>query len=165
MTNKKRNTGLLLGQIRRTLGLRQVDIAEKSCIMRPNISRIEMGKYSPGIDVIERLEEALGIERVYIYKKNNIIMGRNSFILGATNVQEFYKIIRVLPCFSFVELSTDKQLVSAIWNDNYGELEYGSEDTELEAILSNLGWCNGDPEEYPAGAKCWWYIGEIESEL
>lgn len=162
-TKREKNIGKLLGSIRRMLNLSQPEVAQTSHVTRQNISRIELGKYSPGVDVIQRIEEALGIERIYI-TKNNIIMGESfSFILGATDVQELYKVAKVLPCFRLVELSKDKNFVSVIWNDEY-EMDFEEHEMELESILTNLNWKCGDPEEYPAGSKCWWFVGDLEPE-
>ena len=52
--------GKLLASIRKTMGLSQTEVAEKVTSQDKNISRIELGKYSPGADVIQRIEEALG---------------------------------------------------------------------------------------------------------
>lgn len=162
-TKREKNIGKLLGSIRRMLNLSQLEVAQTSHVTRQNISRIELGKYSPGVDVIQRIEEALGIERIYI-TKNNIIMGESfSFILGATDVQELYKVAKVLPCFRLVELSKDKNFVSVIWNDEY-EMDFEEHEMELESILTYLNWKCGDPEEYPAGSKCWWFVGDLEPE-
>lgn len=162
-TKREKNIGKLLGSIRRMLNLSQLEVAQTSHVTRQNISRIELGKYSPGVDVIQRIEEALGIERIYI-TKNNIIMGESfSFILGATDVQELYKVAKVLPCFRLVELSKDKNFVSVIWNDEY-EMDFEEHEMELESILTNFNWKCGDPEEYPAGSKCWWFVGDLEPE-
>lgn len=162
-TKRRENIGKLLGSIRLLLGLSQAEVAEKSNVIRQNISRIELGKYSPGIDVIQRIEDALGLKRIYI-TKNNIIMGETfSFILGATDVQELYNVAKVLPCFLLVELSKDKNFVSAIWNDEY-EMDYDEPELEIDNILTNLGWKCGDPEEYSAGSKCWWFVMDFEPE-
>ena len=157
---RERNIGNLFVSIRKMMGLSQMEVAEKSHVTRQNISRIELGRYSPGVDVIQRIEDALGIERIYI-TKNNIIMAESvSFILGATDVQELYKVAKVLPCFRLVELSKDKNFVSAIWNDEY-EMDYEEPEMELDSILTNLNWCCGDPE-YPLGSKCWWFVEGLE---
>ena len=158
---RERNIGNLFVSIRKMMGLSQMEVAEKSHVTRQNISRIELGRYSPGVDVIQRIEDASGIERIYI-TKNNIIMAESvSFILGATDVQELYKVAKVLPCFRLVELSKDKNFVSAIWNDEY-EMDYEEPEMELDSILTNLNWCCGDPEEYPLGSKCWWFVEGLE---
>lgn len=160
--NKKRehNIGIVLGHMRKLLGLSQAELAEKSHVIRQNISKIELGKYSPGADVIQRIEEALGLERIYI-TKNNIIMGTSlSFMFGATNTLEFYNTVELLPCFRLVELSKDKTIVSAIWNDDY-KMDYDEPEMEIESLLSNHNWKCGDPEEYPLGSKCWWHVMDL----
>lgn len=43
-------------------------------------------------------------------------------------------------------------------------MEYDEPEIEIEALLANQNWCCGDPEEYPAGSKCWWYIMDLEPE-
>lgn len=78
--------GKLLASIRKTMGLSQTEVAEKSHVTRQNISRIELGKYSPGADVIQRIEEALGVERIYIYNPQNEKM-RVSETKGLKNPQ------------------------------------------------------------------------------
>ena len=44
------------------------------------------------------------------------------------------------------------------------EMEYDEPEIEIEALLANQNWCCGDPEEYPVGSKCWWYIMDLEPE-
>ena len=110
---RERNIGNLFVSIRKMMGLSQMEVAEKSHVTRQNISRIELGRYSPGVDVIQRIEDALGIERIYI-TKNNIIMAESvSFILGATDVQELHNpsrihhsiLLKQSSCLSIVQLS------------------------------------------------------------
>lgn len=162
-TNREQKIGTILGSIRKMLGLSQLEVAEKSHVIRQNISRIELGKYSPGAEIIQRIEKALGIERVYI-TKNNIIMGTpNFYVFGATDVQEFYNLAKVLPCFRLVELSKDRNFVSAIWNQDY-EMDENDPEMEIETFLSNQNWKSGDPEEYPLGSKCWWFVMDLEPE-
>ena len=85
---RERNIGNLFVSIRKMMGLSQMEVAEKSHVTRQNISRIELGRYSPGVDVIQRIEDALGIERIYI-TKNNIIMGdRKSTRLNSSHGDE-----------------------------------------------------------------------------
>lgn len=160
---KERKIGELLGNIRKLMQLSQSELADKSNVIRQNISLIELGKCSPGADVIQRIEDALGIERIYV-TKNNIIMGTpDFFILGSTDNLKFLKVLQVLPCFKMVEISKDKTIISAIWNEDY-EMEYDEPEIEIEALLANQNWCCGDPEEYPVGSKCWWYIMDLEPE-
>jgi transcriptional regulator with XRE-family HTH domain len=42
--------------------LSQVELAKRSGVSRPTISRIEAGEGEPGIDVLERLADALGVK-------------------------------------------------------------------------------------------------------
>lgn len=55
---------IVLGQkikkLRKEAGLTQEQLAEKSGILRPNLVRIESGKYSTGIDIISEIAKALG---------------------------------------------------------------------------------------------------------
>ncbi|MCR9064466.1 MAG: helix-turn-helix domain-containing protein [Cytophagales bacterium] len=55
---------IVLGQrikkLREDAGLTQEQLAEKSGILRPNLVRIESGKYSTGIDIISQIAKALG---------------------------------------------------------------------------------------------------------
>lgn len=76
---RERNIGNLFVSIRKMMGLSQMEVAEKSHVTRQNISRIELGRYSPGVDVIQRIEDALGIERIYITK--TILLWQNQFLL------------------------------------------------------------------------------------
>ena len=85
------------------------------------------------------------------------------FILGSTDNLKFLKVLQVLPCFKMVEISKDKNIISAIWNEEY-EMEYDEPEIEIEALLANQNWSCGDPEEYPAGSQCWWYIMDLEPE-
>lgn len=161
--NQRIKYGSLIADMRRIRHITQRELASLSGVSYANISRIELGKYSPGLDVIQRIEDALEIERIYV-TKNNIIMGTpDFFLLGSTNNLKFLKVLQVLPCFKMVEISKDKTIISAIWNEDY-EMEYDEPEIEIEALLANQNWCCGDPEEYPAGSKCWWYIMDLEPE-
>ena len=41
-------------------------------------------------------------------------------------------------------------------------MDYEEPEMELDSILTNLNWCCGDPEEYPLGYKCWWFVEGLE---
>ena len=71
------------------------------------------------------------------------------------------KVLQVLPCFKMVEISKDKNIISAIWNEDY-EMEYDEPEIEIEVLLDNQNWKCGDPEEYPAGSRCWWFVMGLE---
>lgn len=161
--NQREKNGSLIAGIRKIRHITQRELASLSGVSYANISRIELGKYSPGLDVIMRIEEALGVEKIYV-TKNNIIMGAPGFFLfGATNINKFYNVAKALPCFRLVELSKDKTIVSAIGNAGY-KMEFDEVEIELENLFSNQNWECGDPEEYPAGSQCWWYIMDLEAE-
>lgn len=56
-----RRIGERLKVLRKTLGLTASEVASRSGILRPNISRIESGKHVPSLDTLERLAGALGV--------------------------------------------------------------------------------------------------------
>lgn len=67
MTQKQLlNNRILLGQrlaeIREERGLTQQDVAEASGVMRPNVARIERGKYNVTLDVLSKVVGALDCE-------------------------------------------------------------------------------------------------------
>lgn len=45
--------------IRRDKGMTQTDVSEATGILRPNISRMENGKYNPTLDMIARIAYSL----------------------------------------------------------------------------------------------------------
>lgn len=51
--------------LRKEAGLTQQELAERACITQSNLAKIEMGKYSAGLDVLWRISKALGAS-VYI---------------------------------------------------------------------------------------------------
>lgn len=56
----RRRIGIRIAELRRERGLTQDVLAELTGIRRPHISRIEMGKYSVGLDTLEAIAKALG---------------------------------------------------------------------------------------------------------
>lgn len=54
--------GKVFKQARREMGLTQQEIAEASGVKRPNIARLESGKHSPTIDMLQRVAESMGME-------------------------------------------------------------------------------------------------------
>lgn len=52
--------GNRLKELRLAAGITTYQLAEKSGVTRTNISRIENGKYSAGLDVLSKLAQALG---------------------------------------------------------------------------------------------------------
>lgn len=59
--NQRIKYGSLIADMRRIRHITQRELASLSGVSYANISRIELGKYSPGLDVIQRIEDALEI--------------------------------------------------------------------------------------------------------
>lgn len=61
----ERGVALRIGQrvreLRRRKGVTTYELAARSGIARPNISRIEKGKHAPGVETLERLARALDV--------------------------------------------------------------------------------------------------------
>jgi len=60
MSVKQPEFGRAVRQCREKLGLSQKDFGEQACIHRTNVSSIELGKVSVGIEVANQLAVALG---------------------------------------------------------------------------------------------------------
>mgnify|MGYP002530743506 CR=1 FL=1 len=58
----------LLVSARKSAGLTQEQLSELTGIARPNIARLESGKYPPNIVSLERIAKALGKELVITLK-------------------------------------------------------------------------------------------------
>jgi DNA-binding XRE family transcriptional regulator len=56
----RKKLGLRIKQLREEAGLTQQELAEKADLQRPNIARIEVGKYSTGQDILSKIADALG---------------------------------------------------------------------------------------------------------
>jgi len=52
--------GQRIAQLRKEQGMTQQQLADKSGILRPNIARIETGRYGMTVDVLARIAQALG---------------------------------------------------------------------------------------------------------
>lgn len=52
--------GQRIAQIRKEQGMTQQHLADKSGVLRPNIARIEAGRYGMTVDVLARIAQALG---------------------------------------------------------------------------------------------------------
>ena len=52
--------GSRVKKLREEAGLTQEQLAEKTGLQRPNIARIEQGKYSTGQDILSKIASALG---------------------------------------------------------------------------------------------------------
>lgn len=52
--------GKRIAELRKASGMTQQQLADKCGILRPNIARIETGRYGMTVDVLSRIAEALG---------------------------------------------------------------------------------------------------------
>ena len=58
----RKRLGLMISKLRKERGLTQAQLADMAGIARPNIVNIEAGKYSPGLDIINKVCMALEVE-------------------------------------------------------------------------------------------------------
>ena len=56
----RKRIGQRVTDLRKDAGLTQKELAERCGLAQNHISRIEGGKYSPGLDLMETVAEALG---------------------------------------------------------------------------------------------------------
>ena len=57
---------------RKSKKITQADISESTGIQRPNISRLESGKYNPTLDMIVRVADSIGLEvEINLKEKEN----------------------------------------------------------------------------------------------
>lgn len=54
--------GRRIAQLRAEKNMTQADLAKASGVTLANISRIERGQYSPGLDVLTKIADALGAQ-------------------------------------------------------------------------------------------------------
>ena len=55
------NYGIRIKEIRERVGMTQVELSEISGISQEHISRIENGKFTPGLGTAERIARAMGV--------------------------------------------------------------------------------------------------------
>lgn len=65
MANTREDFGKRIEIFRKKKGLSQEELAELAGITRNNLSRIENGKYSPGLDILLKIGDALGEQLKY----------------------------------------------------------------------------------------------------
>jgi len=58
--NDRTTIGRRIAELRTNRGLTQQDLADRTGILRNNISRIEAGKFDTKVDTIGKITEALG---------------------------------------------------------------------------------------------------------
>lgn len=60
MNETRERIGQRIAQLRKEQGMTQAELAERTGIQRAHITRIEAGRYSVGIDLLQKIAEALG---------------------------------------------------------------------------------------------------------
>lgn len=58
ITQERIRIGSRIRQLREEAGMTQDDLAEKTGLKRPNISRIEAGRYNTGQDILSKIAQA-----------------------------------------------------------------------------------------------------------
>ncbi len=58
--DERQRIGKLISEIRKKKGLSQTQIAERCGMHQGHIARVELGKYSVGLDTLANIAEALG---------------------------------------------------------------------------------------------------------
>lgn len=66
--DKRKDFGKMIAEARFYKKVSQEELAEKAGISQANLSKIENGKYSPGLDVLQRISEALDMELAFMKK-------------------------------------------------------------------------------------------------
>ena len=56
----RKRIGERIRQLRTERGISQVELAEKAGLSQPHIVRIEQGRYSVGLDILQAIAKALG---------------------------------------------------------------------------------------------------------
>ena len=63
--------GRMYKQARKEMGLTQQEVADVSGVKRPNIARLESGKHSPTVDMLNRIAASLGMDMdIHLWKGN-----------------------------------------------------------------------------------------------
>jgi transcriptional regulator with XRE-family HTH domain len=57
--NERERIGLVIAKLRKEKGYSQQELAELAHITQSNLTRIENGKYSPGLDVLAKIATAM----------------------------------------------------------------------------------------------------------
>jgi transcriptional regulator with XRE-family HTH domain len=60
--NAREQIGLQLMEARKKKQMTQQEVADQAGITRPNLSRIESGKYNASIDIISKVCDAIGVK-------------------------------------------------------------------------------------------------------
>ena len=62
MNEVRERIGQRIAHLRKEQGMTQAELAERTGIQRAHITRIEAGRYSVGIDLLDKIAVALGME-------------------------------------------------------------------------------------------------------
>lgn len=65
---ERKRIGKMIAELRAKKGLTQMQLAELTGVGNGHIARIELGRYSAGIDVLSKIGDALGVELTFIAK-------------------------------------------------------------------------------------------------
>lgn len=68
MENERERIGKRIAELRKEKGISQAKLSELTGIGSGHIARIELGKYSTGIDTLAKIAEVLGYEIDFIKK-------------------------------------------------------------------------------------------------
>ena len=66
--NERERIGKLISELRKEKNMTAEELAAKTGLQRPNISRIEAGKYSTGLDLLSKIAEALDCKVDFVKK-------------------------------------------------------------------------------------------------
>ena len=64
--NNRERIGRRIAELRIEKGWSQEGLAQSCGMQQQNIARIELGKYSTGIDILSRIAEALGVQLDFV---------------------------------------------------------------------------------------------------
>lgn len=57
--NERKRIGARIAALRKARGMTQAQLAESCGMKKPNITRIETGRYSTGLDILAKIAKAL----------------------------------------------------------------------------------------------------------
>ena len=66
--NTREDFGKKVEEARIVKRLTQKELADKAGVLQNTISRIENGRFNPGLDILQRIAEALGMELGFLEK-------------------------------------------------------------------------------------------------
>jgi transcriptional regulator with XRE-family HTH domain len=67
--NTRESFGKKIAELRTVKRINQEELAERAGITQSNLSRIEKGKYNPGLDILQRIADALDMEFGFVEVK------------------------------------------------------------------------------------------------